>query len=92
MTTSHLFQNGLRWRGPDVDRRVLVGGVQKKVVDGCDQPSNAGEGAPADGLVRELGEPPLDQVEPGGAGGDEMQLEARMLGQQVLTLAWVWVP
>src|SRR5215468_4716879 len=50
-------------------------------MDGCDQLSNAGERTPADGLVRELGEPPLDQVEPGGTGGDEMQLEARILSQ-----------
>src|SRR5215472_4156239 len=55
-------------------------------MDGCDQLSNAGEGAPADGLVRELGEPALDQVEPGRAGGDEMQLEARMLCQPSLDL------
>src|SRR3712207_8539494 len=39
------------------------------------------EGAAPDALAGDLGEEPLDQVEPGRRGRREMQVEARMLRQ-----------
>src|SRR5262249_21002449 len=49
-TASHLLHDGVRCRSPDVDSRVLVGGVEEGV-NGCDHLPNPGEGSTADGLV-----------------------------------------
>ena len=38
------------------------------------------EVAAADALFRQFAEPPLHQIQPRGAGGDEMEMEAGMLG------------
>src|SRR5579885_2036923 len=51
---------------------------------GCLQPGHAVEAAAADGLLGDQGEPALHQVEPRGAGGREMELDARMGGQPLL--------
>ena len=42
---------------------------------------NAGEGSSTNGFLGDSGKPPFDQVEPGGAGGCEMEMEPRVLGQ-----------
>lgn len=44
------------------------------VVDGSHQVPHAAEGAPLDALASDLGEPALDLVEPGRAGGGKVQM------------------
>jgi hypothetical protein len=50
-------------------------------VDRVDQFGDAAEDAAPDRFVGELAEPALDEVEPGARGGDEVQVEARVLGE-----------
>ena len=49
--------------------------------DGPLEGGNAGEGSSANGFLGDSGKPALNQVEPGGAGGCEMEMEPRVLGQ-----------
>ena len=51
------------------------------VFDGRDQFLHAAKNAAAKALLRQLAEPALDEVEPRGTGGREVQLEARVGGQ-----------
>jgi hypothetical protein len=44
---------------------------------------DVGEDATGEGSSRKLSEPGLDGVEPGGAGGGEVQVEARMYGRTI---------
>ena len=55
--------------------------VGQVVFDGRDQFLDAAEDAAAKALLRQLTEPALDEVEPRGTGGREVQLEARVGGQ-----------
>ena len=57
---------------------VVVGQV---VVDGCNQLLHAAKDSTAKALLGQLAEPALDQVEPRGACGGEVQPEARVRGQ-----------
>ncbi len=41
---------------------------------------DTGEGAPPDGFVGNDAKPNLDLVEPGGIGGDEVEVETRIAG------------
>ena len=58
--------------------RIVVG---QEIVDGRDQFLHAAKDATPKALLRQLAEPAFDQVEPRGARGREMQLEARVGGQ-----------
>ena len=49
--------------------------------DGLNQRGHILEGAAPDAFVGDLAEPALHQVQPRGAGGDEMQVETRMAAQ-----------
>src|SRR5579875_2976785 len=69
--------------GPAERARVLVP-VREPAVDGLLQPAHAVKAAAPDRLLRDQGEPALHQVEPRGAGGHEMELDARMRGQPLL--------
>ena len=50
------------------------------VFDRQNQFGQAVEDAAPDLLVGQLGEPVFDQVEPGGASGNEVQMKARSFG------------
>ena len=50
------------------------------VFDRLNQLGHAVKNATSDLLVGQLGEPALDQVEPGGASGNEVQMKARSFG------------
>ena len=49
--------------------------------DGGFELGDAAEGAAPDGILGDQPEEALHEVEPGGGGGGEVQLEARMLGE-----------
>ena len=53
-------------------------------LDGENQIGDAGEAAAAHSLAGQITEPALHQIEPTGAGRDEMHLEARVSGQPAL--------
>src|SRR3977135_1683443 len=66
--------------GPEEWFRVVV--VHAEVVlDRGYQVGDAVEGAAADGFGGDVGEEAFDQVEPGGRGWGEVQVEAGVLGQ-----------
>ena len=56
------------------------------LLDGCNQFGDAQEGATSDALLSQLAEPSLDEIQPGGTGGDKVQLEPGMPGQPLLDL------
>ena len=62
--------------GPDERSGVLVVGLEE-APDGGDEIGHAGEDAAAKSLLGELPKPALDEVQPGAAGGGEVQMEAR---------------
>src|SRR5271170_4704030 len=64
--------------GPDEGLGGLIP-VVEEVGDGAFQLGDAGGAATANRLLADDAEPALDQVEPGGAGRGEVQMEARML-------------
>ncbi len=53
--------------------------LHEVVVDRALEVVDAGIAAPSDALCGDLGEEALDEVQPGRAGGREMQLEAGVL-------------
>src|SRR5437879_2183633 len=55
-------------------------------MDGDDQVADAGKGASPYGFIGELRKPALDQIQPRRPGGDEVELESRVLGQPGLDL------
>ena len=57
---------------------VVVGDV---VLDGLDQLLQAAKDAAAQSFGGEVAEEAFHHVQPGSAGGGEVQMEARMLGQ-----------
>ena len=58
--------------------------LDEVVVDRFLKIVDAGVAAASDALCGDLGEEALDEVQPGRAGGREMQLEARVLGMRRL--------
>ena len=68
--------------GPYEGIRVMIVDLQV-VPDRGFEFAGAAEGAAANSLVGQRPEPALDQINPGGAGGSEVHLEARPLGQPV---------
>ena len=60
------------------------------VVDGCDQFLHTAKDAPAKASLRQLAEPALDEVEPRGTRGREVQREARV-GVQPPADGWMFV-
>ena len=66
--------------GPDEGFRILVV-VVDEMADGVLQLQRAAMNAAAKLFLRQLGEPAFDQIQPGGRGGSEVQVEARALGQ-----------
>src|SRR2546421_13009885 len=73
----HLFQNVAGFGCPKVGLgfAVVLGDV---VLDGLLKFSNVVKDAAAHALVGEISEEAFHLVEPGGTGGSEMQLEARI--------------
>ena len=65
---------------PDEGFWVFVPGLGVQE-DGSLEGGDAGEGSSANGFLRDSGKPPFDQVEPGGAGRCQMEMEPRVLGQ-----------
>jgi class 3 adenylate cyclase len=63
--------------GPHKRPRVGVPGVGPGL-DRCGELGHRAVGAATQPLAGQLGEPPLDQVQPGAVGRGEVQLEARM--------------
>jgi hypothetical protein len=51
------------------------------LLNGLDQIVHVVEDTPADSLLGDSAEPTLDQIEPGGTGGDEVELEPRVFLQ-----------
>ena len=51
-----------------------------------DEIAHSSKGAAPDGFVGELAEPALDQIQPRRAGGDEVEMEAVVLGEPSLDL------
>ena len=79
-TLPDLAEDGLDGGAPHEWLRVGVV-VGQVVFDGRDQFLHAAKDAAAKALLRQLAEPALDEVEPRGTGGREVQLEARVGGQ-----------
>src|SRR5215207_1884660 len=76
----NLFQNGGALGLPAIRRRPEV--VMREVnVDGGDQFVDACKAAFADDVVGELAKEALNEVEPGGAGWSEVNVDARMFFQ-----------
>jgi len=66
-------------------QRLGVGVVKGDVfLDGPDQLGEATEGAAPQAPSGQLGKPARDEIEPGGARGREVQVEARMGSQPLL--------
>ena len=79
-TLIDLVKNRVDGRAPD--KRLRVGIVMGQViVDGRHQLLHTTENTPPETLLRQLAEPALDEVEPGGARRREVQFEARVGGQ-----------
>jgi len=76
-STSLFVENDLGALGPHEGLGISIVAVEI-VMDRLLEVSHAPEDAAPDALGGDLGEEPLDQIEPGGAGRREMQLEARM--------------
>ena len=74
----HLFQNVAGFGGPNI-RLGLAVVLADVVLDGLLQFPHIVKDAAAHALVGEIAEEALYLVEPGGTGGSEMQVEARML-------------
>lgn len=73
----HLLKDALDDGCPDErDGLGIPGGNEGG--DGSLQLGHAAKGGAADRLLFKFREPALDQVQPAGTGGDEMQHEARM--------------
>src|ERR1035437_7667471 len=70
-----LHQDALHGGGPDEWPRDLVA-ILEVLDNGRDQSVDADEGASSQPLLGEVCEDTLDQVQPGGAGGHEVQLKA----------------
>jgi len=64
--------------GPDEGLGVVVVDLDE-LVDGLDEFVDRGEAASPDGFVGDLAEPAFDEVQPGRAGGDEVEVEPRVL-------------
>src|SRR6266540_5111118 len=76
----NLFQDRGALGFPAIRRGLEV--VMRQVdVDGCDQFVDAGKAAFAHDVVGELAKKALDEVEPGGAGGSEVNVNAGMFFQ-----------
>ena len=60
-------------------------------VDGDLQFGPTGKGATTNAFVCDDAKEPLDYVEPGRAGGCEMDMKARVLGQSSLAFGCLWV-
>src|SRR3989304_276490 len=56
-------------------RECLIGGG-RVVLDGSDQGRDAAEAAPSYPFLGDLSEPALDQIQPRGTGGGEVELHA----------------
>src|SRR5712692_9084460 len=67
-------------RGEAIHRKGLASSFQLAMNGALELPDSV-EASPPDGLFRDEAEPALHEVEPGGAGGSEVQLEAGMLGK-----------
>ena len=64
------------------DEGVRIGVVRAQVLaDRANELGDAAEGATADALAGDLGEPALDEVEPGGRRRSEVQAVARVRGE-----------
>lgn len=61
------------------------------VHDGLLQFGDASEDAAADALIGDFGEEALDLVEPRGGCGRKVEMNARMLFNQVCTASVLWV-
>ena len=74
------LEDGIGCLGPDEWLGVVIVGLNK----GCDiglELIDAAMDAALDLLVGEQGEPAFDLVEPGGAGGREVEVVARVAGE-----------
>src|SRR5680860_258418 len=78
-----LLQDGVGAGGPDEGFGLGVVGLQV-ALDGGDQVGDGVEHSATQGLVGQVAEPSLDEVEPGTGRGREVQTEARVLGQPAL--------
>src|SRR5215467_2564424 len=67
---------------PDEGLGVFVVGLEERP-DGRLQGASAAMSAAAELLLGQLCEPPFDLVDPGGVGGREVEMEARMAQQPV---------
>src|SRR5215469_12498168 len=71
--------------GPDEGPGILVPGCQPGLDRGLELRDRAMCGA-SQPLVRQLGEPTLHEVQPGGVSRDEVEIEARMTDLPALDL------
>jgi uncharacterized protein YecT (DUF1311 family) len=78
-------ENGVGGSGPDERFAGLVV-VGHEAIDLGDQVPDRVERAAPDGLVGDVGEETLDQVEPGAVGGNEMEMPAPPSGEPGLDL------
>jgi hypothetical protein len=75
LCSCRVYQNG-RDLGRPLERPEAPIVVRDAVLDGGDQVRNAPEHAVAVTLGRELAEPPLDEIQPGGTGRSAGEMEA----------------
>src|ERR1035441_7153035 len=80
--TGEFLRDGFYCRGPDERLRILVP-RREESVDGRLQILHASEHAPPDRLVIQVAEPTLDQIQPTGTRGDEVEPETRVTLQPV---------
>ena len=83
-------QNGLCGGGPNEGFGLVVVDLHV-LLDSGDQVRYGVEGPSSDGLVGQLAEPSLDQVQPGRGGRGEVQVEPGCLASQIFTFLCLWV-
>src|SRR5207249_4637366 len=76
----HLFQNIRGFGGPQVGLRLLIVLVDI-VADGVHQVPDVMKDAAADALHGQIAEESLHDIEPRGAGGDEVEVKSWVAGQ-----------
>ena len=84
-TLADLLEDGIDGSAPRERLRVCIV-VGQVVLDGRHQFLHAAKDAAAKALLRQLAEPALDEVEPRGPGGREVQFEALVSGQPLPNL------
>ena len=76
--------------GPDKSLGIFVG-QGEVLLEGCGKCRDAAKHPVAQALGRDIAEEPFVHVEPGCRRRGEMKLEARVLGDLLLTFGCLWI-